>query len=60
MSIINKRQSIRRFNEKEVEVEKINKMIEAGMLAPSSKNKQPWRFVILDLTKVRYTSINGN
>lgn len=60
MSIINKRQSIRRFNEKEVEVEKINKMIEEGMLAPSSKNKQPWRFVILDLTKVRYTSINGN
>ncbi|MBS6502279.1 MAG: nitroreductase family protein [Clostridium sp.] len=53
MSIINKRQSIRRFNEKEVEVEKINKMIEAGMLAPSSKNKQPWRFVILDFTKVR-------
>ena len=60
MSIINKRQSIRRFNEKEVEVEKINKIIEAGMLAPSAKNKQPWRFVILDLTKVRYTSINGN
>ncbi|MDU3351378.1 MAG: nitroreductase family protein [Clostridium sp.] len=60
MSIVNKRQSIRRFNEKEVEVEKINKIIEAGMLAPSSKNKQPWRFVILDLTKVRYTSINGN
>ena len=60
MSIINNRQSIRRFNEKEVEVEKINKIIEAGMLAPSSKNKQPWRFVILDLTKVRYTSINGN
>lgn len=60
MSIINKRQSIRRFNEKEVEVEKINKRIEAGMLAPSSKNKQPWRFVILDFTKVRYTSINGN
>ena len=60
MSIINKRQSIRRFNEKEVEVEKINKIIEAGMLAPSSKNKQPWRFVILDLTKLRYTSINGN
>lgn len=60
MSIINKRQSIRRFNEKEVEVEKINKIIEAGMLAPSSKNKQPCRFVILDLTKVRYTSINGN
>ena len=60
MSIINKRQSIRRFNEKEVEVEKINKIIESGMLAPSSKNKQPWRFVILDLTKVRYTSINGN
>lgn len=60
MSIINKRQSIRRFNEKEVEVEKINKIIEAGMLAPSSKNKQLWRFVILDLTKVRYTSINGN
>lgn len=48
MGIINKRQSIRVFNEKEVESEKINQIIEAAMLAPSSKNKQPWQFVVLD------------
>lgn len=35
MSIINKRQSIRTFNEKEVEQEKIIKLIESAMLAPS-------------------------
>lgn len=42
MSIINNRQSIRKYIEKEVEHEKIMEIIEAGMLAPSSKNKKPW------------------
>lgn len=48
MSIINKRQSIRIFNEKEVENEKIKSILESAMAAPSSKNKQPWQFIILD------------
>lgn len=48
MSIIYKRQSIRNFNNKEVEVEKITSILESAMLAPSSKNKQPWQFIVLD------------
>lgn len=48
MSIINNRQSIRTFNQKEVEKEKLIKLVESAMCAPSSKNKQPWQFIILD------------
>lgn len=48
MSIINNRQSIRNFNEKEVEKEKINIIIESAMTAPSSKNKKPWQFIVLE------------
>lgn len=46
MSIINERQSIRSFNQKEVEQEKIIQIIESAILAPSSKDKQPWQLII--------------
>lgn len=52
MSIINNRQSVRVFNQKEVEQEKIMQIIEFAMLAQSSKNKQPWQFIVLDNKQV--------
>ena len=39
------RRSIRRYKQKEVEEEKILKIIEAGMYAPSAHNRQPWHFL---------------
>ena len=41
------RQSIRKFKEKEVSKELIEKIIQAGVAAPSAFNSQPWRFVVL-------------
>jgi nitroreductase len=42
------RRSVRKFDAKPVEREKILACVEAARLAPSAENIQPWRFVILD------------
>lgn len=44
-SIYNRR-SIRRFQEKEVPLECLYEIINAGIAAPSSKNRQPWKYIV--------------
>jgi nitroreductase len=39
------RRSIRSYQDKPVEREKKEKILEAGRLAPSAKNLEPWRFI---------------
>lgn len=41
------RRSVRRFKEKQVEKEKISKLIRAGMQAPSAMNQQPWEIMVI-------------
>ncbi|MDO4619810.1 MAG: nitroreductase family protein [Lachnospiraceae bacterium] len=41
------RTSIRQFQDKEVEVEKIQLLLRAGMQAPSAGNQQPWEFYVV-------------
>lgn len=41
------RRSIRSYTDQDVEPEKIEAILEAGMAAPSGKNGQPWDFVVL-------------
>ncbi|MFN2363312.1 MAG: nitroreductase family protein, partial [Halarsenatibacteraceae bacterium] len=41
------RRSKRSFIDKEVEDEKIKKLLDAAMAAPSAHNKQPWQFVVI-------------
>lgn len=43
---IKNRRSIRKYKNKAVNKEKIECVLQAGMLAPSSKNRQPWKFVV--------------
>ena len=43
--IVNRR-SIRKYKSTDISMELINKIIEAGRLAPSGKNKQPWKFIV--------------
>lgn len=45
--VIEKRRSIRKFLEKDVSKKHIDLIINNGILAPSSKNKQPWNFVVV-------------
>lgn len=44
---INKRRSIRKFQDKIIPNEVIEKILEQSTKAPSGKNRQPWRFVVL-------------
>lgn len=46
-NIIFTRRSIRRFEDKPVEMEKIDRILRAGMQAPSAHNLQPWEFLVL-------------
>jgi nitroreductase len=47
LEAIEKRMSIRKFLDKEVEDEKIKQLIEAARMAPSGNNSQPWHFYVV-------------
>lgn len=47
IDFILKRRSIRRFEDRPVEAEKITLLLKAGMAAPSAVNSQPWEFVVV-------------
>lgn len=47
LSPIENWRSIRRYEQKEVEKEKINTILEAGRRAPSWQNLQPWHFMVI-------------
>ena len=47
MNAIFKRKSIRKFLDKEIEDEKIERLLKAGMQAPSAVNSQPWEFLVV-------------
>ena len=41
------RRSIRKYSEREITDEDIRDIIESGILAPSAKNRQPWKFIVV-------------
>ena len=43
-----KRRSIRKFQDRPIEEEKLNNILKAALMAPSSKRCQPWHFVVVD------------
>ena len=47
-----RRQSCRNFEKRPVEHEKLLKCVEAGRLAPSACNSQPWSFVVAESPEV--------
>ncbi len=47
MSLIFKRQSVRRFKDEKVPDEVIENLLKAAMQAPSSCNAQPWEFIVI-------------
>lgn len=51
--LIHSRQSVRRYSDKPVEIEKLNQCLEAARLAPSASNSQPWKFIIVDQEPLR-------
>jgi nitroreductase len=47
LDLINSRQSDRKYSDKPVEKEKLERIIEAGRMAPSACNAQPWKFIVV-------------
>jgi len=45
--MIEKRRSIRKFEQRPVEQEKVERLIEAALRSPSSRGFCPWEFVIV-------------
>jgi len=45
--VIEKRRSIRKFKPETVATEDLKKILEAGRLAPSGGNRQPWYFIVV-------------
>ena len=41
------RTSVRSYADRPVEKEKVEKLLRAGMAAPSAVNKQPWHFIVV-------------
>ena len=47
LEAIKQRQSIRKYQNTPVETEKINSLLEAAMNAPTARNTQEWKFVVI-------------
>lgn len=46
ISAIYERRSIRKFIDKPISQKDITEIIQSGMKAPSSKNRQPWKYIV--------------
>lgn len=48
LELLKNRRSIRKYQDKEVEAEKIDQLIHGALLSPTSKNLHSWEFVVVD------------
>ncbi len=53
LELIKSRQSDRNYMDRPVEKEKIERIIEAGRVAPSACNAQPWKFIVVTEPELR-------
>lgn len=53
LEVIESRRSIRKYANKEVEEEKIFKLLDSARLAPSGSNTQPWNYIIVKSDELR-------
>jgi len=62
MEAVRTRRSIRCYLDRPVEEDKLHQVLEAGRLAPSSANRQEWRFVVVrgDETRMKLMTAAKN
>lgn len=48
LEAIHTRRSIRKYEERPIPKELIEKILSAATMAPSARNKQPWHFLVID------------
>lgn len=58
--VITSRRSIRKYINKDIDPKIIEDIINAGLLAPSAHNKQPWEIVVIKENKKRIVNIMKN
>ena len=51
--VIQKRRSVRSYQDKEISSEDLKKVLKAAQMAPSAHNDQPWKFVVVKDKEVR-------
>ncbi|MBW1722327.1 MAG: nitroreductase family protein [Deltaproteobacteria bacterium] len=47
LDLASKRRSIRKFQDKDVEQEKLDRILEAALRSPSSMDRKPWEFILV-------------
>jgi len=60
MDLIENRKSIRRYLDKNIPNEVIKQVLEAGRLAPSWVNVQPWHFIVVRKNKEILSELSNN
>jgi nitroreductase len=64
LDLLKSRRSIRKFKDEEIEKEKIEKILKAGLLAPSSRARRPWEFIAVTdkglLSKLSFSRAQGS
>lgn len=53
LDVILRRRSIRRYENKEIPKDMLDKIVEAGRQSPSAANRQPYRFVIVTDSEIK-------
>lgn len=48
MDVLLKRRSTRKFNDRQITREELDKILKAGLLAPSSRNRKPVNFLVVE------------
>lgn len=53
LELVASRYSVRSYQPRPVEQDKLDRILEAARLAPSGNNRQPWRFVVVRDAEIR-------
>lgn len=53
------RRSVRAYEDRDVEEEKLQQVLEAGRLAPSASNRQEWKFVVVRDKELRQRLVDA-
>ena len=64
LEILKKRRSTRKYKKIKVETEKIDMLVQAALLSPTSRNLQPWEFIVVTdrdiLEKLSHSKEDGS
>jgi nitroreductase len=59
VDVLLSRRSIRRYEQKEISRDVLDKILEAGRQAPSAANKQPWHFIVVTDSEIKKEFLKG-